>query len=209
MAELLPAIRRVMVRWISEFPERAERKGLRLQPVRFRIIPFTSGEIQPPATPFMTLASFDGRLRGKGLNTIKKLADEVERSTQVSRGDATPPRALEALESAMRSDWVHNDGKWQRIIVVFTDSVPALSVQPALKSSNPEMSQVDRLTDLWEESTTLRMRLVLFAPDTHPWDDIGDSWGMTLYCPFWAGDNLLLEDPDFDILFELVLNSWM
>lgn len=210
MSDLLPSIRGLLFRWISEFPERALERGFPLESVRLRVIPFTSGDAQPPSTAFMTLASHDGRLRGKGLNSPRDLAEALERSIKINPGDATAPRALEALEAAMGSDWIRETGKWQHIVVLVTDTAPAL-IQPGQKDGNPRESILDRLTDLWAECTDFRMtpwsrRLMLIAPDTHPWDAIADSWVMTVWLPSRVDGGLPAE---VDVLFELVLNSWL
>ncbi len=208
-------IRRTITRQVTELSGRALDKGIHIDQVRARVIPFCSADFQPPATDFFPLSPAVGRLRGKSLKSNARFLEALEAATRVIATDSGTPHSLRALETAFRSQWVQEEGKRLHITVVFTDfesAQPAESSRvnhPGLEAST--LSHLHYLTDLWEECNGTAMfypgrRLMLFAPDVYPWNVIGDEWAQTCFLPSRAGEDL--SDVEMETIFEVLLNSW-
>lgn len=135
---------------------------------------------------------------------------------QATGGGDVPESGLEALALAIRSDWEMGLDRRRHVIVMFTDA-------PAHPLGDPDSTSVQGypsgiptdLEELHEEwgyarSQAARMdnstkRLVLFAPDKEPWDEIGEEWNMCMYFPSQAGDGL--EEFEMDQIINTIANS--
>lgn len=125
-------------------------------------------------------------------------------------GGDEPESGLEALARAIHSPWCKNStSKKRSIIVVWTDA----SAHPLEKArENPPKNYPDRmpanldeLTDAWDELPIAGRRLLLYAPDTSPWNEIGYHWDQTIYFPSIAGEGL--AEHDMDTILEAIANS--
>lgn len=135
-----------------------------------------------PATNSSTLTAFVNDLRING------------------EGD-TPKSALEALDEAMKSDWVQEEGKsgerLRHVIVLLTDG----SINTVGEYSR-ELAELEKRwgTYLHDDHAVMhrfRRRLLLVAPDMKPWSIIGDNWIGCVWLPSEAGSGLadLMEIP--------------
>ena len=131
-----------------------------------------------------------------------------------SGGGDEPDSALEALSIALMSNWTHEGDKQQHIIVMFTDASAHKLESRVGEVSEPFKGQVaaslDELTDRWNGGQTVRLkkaarRLVIFAPDAYPWNEIADAWGQTVWLPSQAGKGL--EDVDYDTILSTLGND--
>ena len=106
----------------------------------------------------------------------------------------TPDSALEALDEAMRSDWVQvaaNGERLRHVIVLLTDG----SINTVGEYSR-ELAELEKrwgTTNGYDEHAVMhyiRKRLLLVAPDMQPWPAIGDGWSNTAWFPAKAGEGL-------------------
>jgi len=127
-------------------------------------------------------------------------------------GGDEPESSLEALVTAMRSDWTTSGTKRRHVIVVWTDaSGHPLEKNAGAKPSNypPDMpADFDELTDLWEGQDAINAvskRLVIFAPDAYAWTDIANHWEQTVHYASNAGAGL--SEVDDRTILESIVNS--
>lgn len=128
-------------------------------------------------------------------------------------GGDNPESGLEALAEAMRSPWTKSGHRRRHIIVVWTDDKAH-----ALERSKSEKlmhtyptglpANLDELTDLWEGQGTMESaakRLIIYAPDSEPWTQIGETWGNTVHFPSQAAKGL--EDHDYKEILDAIASS--
>jgi von Willebrand factor type A domain len=153
---------------------------------------------------------------------IREMAEFVDMETESDRFEAfvnelwadgggdEPESGLEALALAIQSPWHKNSrSKKRNIIVVWTDAT-AHPLEKATESSPknyPEgmPANLDELTDAWDELPVASRRLLLYAPDEAPWNEIGYNWDQTIYFPSVAGEGL--AEHDMDTILEAIANS--
>lgn len=127
-------------------------------------------------------------------------------------GGDEPENGLEAISLAMQSDWTTKGDKRRQVIVVYSDaSTHPLGHPPAVSSPNyPQGMPKDfnELTDQWDGQGGMPMaskRLILFAPDSAAWTDIGTYWNNTIHYPSKAGNGL--EELDYETIISAIVNS--
>lgn len=116
-------------------------------------------------------------------------------------GGDEPESGLEALALAIRSDWETGLDRRRHVIVLFTDASahplgdPAQTVAHTYPHSVP--STMDALFAQWGHGQSRdavmensSKRLLLFAPEAFPWNDIADDWNNCLFFPSVAGEGL-------------------
>jgi|SRR5215469_2837669 len=131
-------------------------------------------------------------------------------------GGDEPESALEALSIAIDSQWERGLDRRRHVIAMFTDASahplgdPAARAAPTYPESIP--ASIDGLFDRWgyaaAQSATMEhgaKRLLLFAPDTGPWNIIAADWGNTIFLPSKAGDGL--EEYEMDQIIDVIANS--
>jgi hypothetical protein len=119
--------------------------------------------------------------------------------TAAAGDDNEPSSGLEALAFAMGSDWVQDGDRRRHIIVMFANSSPA---------ARPEM--LATLQHMWEsgEGTSIGQqakRLVLLAPDVHPWSHLGDGLDKSVFLPSRAGDTA--TEADYGSILDMCCNA--
>lgn len=128
-------------------------------------------------------------------------------------GGDEPESGLEALATAIRSDWNPTGMKNRQVIVVWTDA-SAHELQRGRaesKTSYPDNmpTSFDELTDLWEGQMSpvshTSKRLIIFAPDAAGWNEIGTSWEGTIHVVSRAGEGL--AEVDYKTILDTVANS--
>lgn len=127
-------------------------------------------------------------------------------------GGDEPETSLEALVTAMRSDWTTSGTKRRHVIVVWTDaSCHPLEKNAGAKPSNYPSgmpADFDELTDLWDGQEAMNAaskRLVIFSPDAYAWTDIANHWEQTVHYASNAGDGL--SDVDYRTILESIVHS--
>lgn len=141
----------------------------------------------------------------------------------VGGGGDEPESGLEALALALRSDFTHKGDKKRHIIVLFTDASahPYEQQQDGVPSNYPSnmFKNLSELYEAWGEGQEslggsgfggIRMsrsakRLVLFAPNAYPWNDLEMDLDNTIRKNMDRGNGG--EDLDLEDVIALVANS--
>jgi hypothetical protein len=131
-------------------------------------------------------------------------------------GGDEPESALEALAVAIDSEWEHGLDRRRHVIVMFTDAAAHplgnASVRDAATYPQAAPASIDELFERWgyPSSNEASMenaakRLLLFAPDTIPWNAIAADWNNTIFLPSRAGHGL--EDHEMEEIINAIANS--
>jgi hypothetical protein len=153
-----------------------------------------------------------------GFLTLPGRTDEfdnfVQRLTAAGGGDE-PESGLEALSLAIDSDWERGQDRRRHVIALFTDaSAHPLGGPASTVSSYPPSvpATADELFEHWgypsSQSATMEnsaKRLLLFAPDTMPWNVVAADWNNTIFLPSKAGDGL--EEVEMQEIINAIANS--
>jgi hypothetical protein len=127
-------------------------------------------------------------------------------------GGDEPENGLEALALAMKSDWNKEGDRRRQLIVLWTDaSAHKLELNNGLKPTNYPTdipSNIDEFSDLWEGQSHMSpsaKRLLIYAPDAYPWNEIGIHFSNTIHFPSKAGEGL--EDVEYSEILNAIANS--
>jgi hypothetical protein len=129
-------------------------------------------------------------------------------------GGDEPESGLEALAVALASDWERGLDRRRHIVALFTDaSAHPLGVgREASTYPQAAPGTIDDLMEMWgyggSQSAAMEnaaKRLLLFAPDTEPWNMIAADWNNTVYLPSRAGEGL--EEYELTEIIDTIVNS--
>lgn len=183
-------------------------KGKAISQLRLRVIAFRDfgdcADDAIEATDFLVLpeqsAEFDRFVRG----------------LHATGGGDVPESGLEALALAVQSPWERGLDRRRHVIVLFTDA-PAhpLGAPDQVRARTYPQSvprSMNQLFEQWGPSQggafvmdNSAKRLLLFAPEATPWEEIADAWNNTLYFPSEAGQGL--EEYEMDEIIDTIANS--
>lgn len=122
--------------------------------------------------------------------------------------------ALEALVTAIRSPWDRGLDKRRHVIVMCTDaSAHPLGKFPVATSGQdrPMPTNLSELQSIWGDEVDegemeyASKRLLVFAPDAYPWNELGESLENTIWVASRAGEGM--RDADQDTVLEAVAGS--
>ncbi|GAA4588589.1 hypothetical protein BJY16_008609 [Actinoplanes octamycinicus] len=149
--------------------------------------------------------------------TIPEQVGEFEsfvRGLRAGGGGDEPESGLEALAVALNSDWERGQDRRRHIVALFTDaSAHPLGVGSSA-GTYPQVApaSIDDLMEVWgyggSQSAVMEnaaKRLLLFAPDTTPWNEIAADWNNTIYVPSRAGEGL--NEFEFTEIIDAIGNS--
>jgi hypothetical protein len=126
-------------------------------------------------------------------------------------GGDEPESGLEALATAMHSDWVRGGDRRRHVVVAWTDA-PAHRLEDAARrraGGYPRglPGSFAELSGLWEGRAMDRTakRLLLYAPDVAPWTDIQNGWENVVHIVSRAGQGL--GELDYADVLEVIANS--
>ena len=179
MQGLINTVKSNALRFHDDLQHTMEEKGKMIDDLRVRVIAFrdlyVDGTESMRESPFFRLpeqreefSSFVSAINADGGG------DEAE-------------TGLEALATAINSDWSSSGDKRRELIVLWTDA----SAHP-LERVNEEQpphypagmpKNLNDLTDMWEGQSHMSSsakRLILYAPDSYPWTDIEMHWTNTI-----------------------------
>ncbi len=121
-------------------------------------------------------------------------------------GGDNPENGLEALATAIKSDW-HKGDKMRHVIVIYTNaeahSLGYNRRSPYYPSGMP--ANFAELTSWWDAMNLESKKLILFAPNDFPWSTINRNWAnVTL-----RSDNLssVLSGKGYDDILEAISAS--
>ena len=129
-------------------------------------------------------------------------------------GGDEPESGLEALAVALNSNWERGLDRRRHIVALFTDaSAHPLGVgNDASTYPQAAPASIDDLMEMWgyggSQSASMEnaaKRLLLFAPDTTPWNMIAADWNNTVYLPSRAGEGL--EEYELNEIIDTIVNS--
>jgi len=127
-------------------------------------------------------------------------------------GGDEPENGLEALALAMRSDWNKSGDRRREIIVMYTDaSAHQLEYVESKPSNYPSdiPKNFNELSDWWDGQeayvSPTAQRLIIYAPDCHPWADISNEWENTIHYPSQAGTGL--KELDYETILSAIVKS--
>jgi hypothetical protein len=203
MTPILDQVKANALRFYDDVQKNLTQKGKNVDHLRVRVVAFRDLTFDGPTaldeSPFFTLP-----------DEQEAYSAFVNGLVPEGGGDA-PESGLEALATAIHSDWTTAGDRRRQVIVLWTDQ-PA---QP-LGAADPPSEYADRiprdfngLTDLWEnEQGAMRAsskRLILFAPDGSGWSDISGVWENVVHHPSKAGEGL--SDVDYGTIIDSIGNS--
>ena len=204
MGGLLDTVKNNALRFYPNLSARCKDKGKEIAELRIRAIAFQD-------------FAFDGNNAIKDTGFLDIPGKENEFKTFVSGlypdgGGDEPESGLEALAMAINSDWTTGGDKRRHVIVIWSDaSTHPLGVgkDNAIYPNNMP-TDFDELTDWWEDDQSGKMnkqakRLVIFAPDSSAWTEIGMNWTNAIHHPAKAGAGL--EDVDYETILSMIVNS--
>ncbi|MEN8259650.1 MAG: vWA domain-containing protein [Pseudomonadota bacterium] len=204
-ASMRPVIRDVKsqaLQFHSKIIARMAEKEKKIDQLRMRVIAFK--DFWADADPIVAMPDFID------MASDSDSFDGFVQPLEARGGGDDPESALEALALAIHSPWQDApQAKQRRIIVVWTDA-PAHPLEKAVDAppdNYPENmpGNLDELTDAWEAMPVSGRRLLLYAPDVEPWNEIGSTWEQTIHYPSEAGKGL--EEHDMDTILEAIANS--
>jgi hypothetical protein len=131
-------------------------------------------------------------------------------------GGDEPESGLEALALAIESQWERGLDRRRHVIAMFTDASahPLGNADARRARGYPEAApaSIDELFERWGYASSQdaamensAKRLLLFAPDTMPWNVIAADWNNTIFLPSKAGDGL--EDLEMEEIINAIANS--
>lgn len=205
MGDLLETVKGNALKFYPDLLNRCEEKGKEISELRIRVIGFRDlgcdGAEAITDTGFLKIPEEEALFK----STIN--------SFRPQGGGPEPESGLEALSMAIDSPWTTGGDKRRHVIVVWSDAsthdIGETGKDNALYPKNvPE--NFDELTDWWEEEQGGKMnksakRLIIFAPDSKAWSDIGNNWSNTIHHPAKAG--LGLEEIDYETILSTIVSS--
>jgi len=192
MTPYLTELKKLSLNFSNVLQSEMEVKEKAIEKLRARIVWFRdlgeSSEDAIGATPFFSLPS------------QQHLLAEAMESLNASGGGSYPESSLEALWTAMNSDWQTVGKRRRHIIVLATDdSAHRLGKFPfeleQVKFPTPkDMAELQKrwgIIGMDEHSVMDKSarRLVLFAPDKDPWPSL-EKWPNVTWLPSSAGAGL-------------------
>jgi hypothetical protein len=208
MGPTLDNVKRSALSFPKRLAEEMARKGRGISSLRLKVIAFRdfghSAQDALVETPFLDVPS-----------GIEAFTDAVLELAPTGGGDA-PESGLEALAMAMSADWEKGLDRRRHVIVMFTDAPahplgdPSQTSAPTYPRSIP--SSLEDLFTQWGHGRSRdalmensAKRLLIFAPEEYPWNDIADDWNNTLFFPSVAGEGL--EEWEMDEIIATIANS--
>lgn len=208
MGHTLDQVKESALSFHSRLSGAMEAKGRSISQLRLRVIAFRD---------FGDRA--DDAIEQTGFLTFPEGAAEFERfvrSLRATGGGDEPESGLEALSLALQSQWETGLDRRRHVIVLFTDAsahplgspkqTAARTYPQSVPGSMQELFQqwghAQSASGLMENSAK---RLLLFAPESQPWEAIADEWNHTLFFPSEAGDGL--EEWEMDEIINTIANS--
>lgn len=199
----MASMKRTLLDFPGDLVRKFAEKGKTAAQVRARIITFGHGQAgvrHISESPFRTLLP--------DTNSAEYSQEVLGLTTGGEHAKVTP--ALEALECAISSNWVRDGDRLRHIIVLMTNSGVNHSRHrsPVVKETRPQAEALvlDELAHGWESSLSRNgRRLLLFAPESHPWPAIGDTWEKTIYLPNKTIE--LIGQSEFETLLDVCVNA--
>jgi hypothetical protein len=206
MQHLIDQVKRNALRFYEDLVKVMTHKQKAIDSLRVKVIAFRDFYV-------------DGD-RSLKVSLFYKLPEESEafaafvKGLKADGGGDDPETSLEALALALKSEWldVSDTAKGRQVVVMWTDtsSHPLERQKDSKPPIYPEGMPADfnALTDWWEGAgyvTATAKRLLVYAPDVYPWNNIAEHWSNTVHYPSQAGHGL--ETVDYSAILDAIANS--
>jgi hypothetical protein len=189
----------------SDLDTMMREKAKYVDQLRVRVIAYRDFYHDPPekamvASPFFVMPDQESDFAG------------FVRRISADGGGDEPENGLEALAEAIRSPWATGAVKRRQVVVVWTDASTHLLEKNS--GSKPRgyptdaPADLNALTDMWEGQGYVDQsakRLIVYAPDSYAWSEIGNSWEQTAHTPSKAGDGL--AEVDYAAILDVIAQS--
>lgn len=143
-----------------------------------------------------------------------RVFEEFILSLSARGGGDAPESGLEALALAIQAPWERGLDRRRHVILMFTDASahPLGAVIDSGAYPRSIARSEDELFEQWgyQSSQSAVMensakRLILFAPDLEPWQEIAASWNNTIFYPSEAGNGL--DEWEMGEIIQTIANS--
>ena len=184
----------------QKFLDRMEAEDKQVDALRIKVIAF--GDYKDDERPMMISKFFN--LPDENAE-FKAFLDGV---TASGGGDAAE-NSLEALAHAIKNDWT-DEGNLNRHVIMFFTDAPALKLGERADTSKDDEQltmpkDLAELGEWWEEMDYRSKRLIIFAPNGYPWDDLSVAWNNCIHVPSKAGKGC--EEVDIDEVVRVLVQS--
>lgn len=200
MGEFLAETKRKALTFHTQFVEEMTKKNKRVDELRIKVIGF--GDYICDTRPMMISPFFT-------LPDENAAFEEFVNNINAEGGGDEPENALEALAHAMKSDWTQDGDVRRHVIMLFTDtSALELGARTNFENDDECMAMPANLAELgdwWDEMENRAKRILFFAPNAAPWDDLSLAWDNTVHIPSKAGEGC--EEVDMDTAIKQLVNS--
>lgn len=177
MDPILDEVKKTALSFEGIFREAMESKGKSVDQLRVKVIAFRDYIID--TVPMLESKFF---VLPSERNQFKNFLDAIE----ASGGGDEPENALEAIATALGSDWVTTGSKRRHVILVFTDA-SALPLNERSGCKNYPTNLPKNLAELgswWEGASQYYYsnyepksgRMVVFGPKKEPWIKMDTAW---------------------------------
>lgn len=204
MSGILDTVKANALKFYPDLCKKCDEKGKEISELRIKVITYRDftcdGDEAIAATEFFNIPDNEEDFKGFVSHLVPK------------GGGPEPESGLEALAMAINSEWTTGGDKRRHVIVVWSDA----STHPLGDGNDNSIypsgmpSSFDTLTDWWEDEQGGKMnkaakRLIIFAPDSSAWTEIGTNWSNTIHYPAKAGAGL--SDVDYETIISSIVNS--
>ncbi len=208
MAPTLENVKLSALSFPGRLVEEMAGKGRDISSLRLKVIAFRDfGDFAEDAitqTPFLQIPA--------EVDTFGRFV----RGLTADGGGDLAESGLEALALAMASDWEKGLDRRRHVIVMFTDAPAHQLGDPSQTSAHTYPasipSSLDELFGQWGHGQSRgalmensAKRLLIFAPEEYPWNDIADDWNNTLFFPSAGGEGL--EEWEMDEIIATIAGS--
>lgn len=209
MTPVINAVKESVTSFHSRLTAAMEEKSKSISQLRVRVVAFRDFADNPrdavEETAFLVLP-----------DQLSEFGNFVNGLRATGGGDE-PESGLEALSIAIDSQWERGLDRRRHVIAMFTDA-PAHPLGDATArgaATYPATipASIDELFERWGYSSSqgggamenAAKRLLLFAPDTTPWNVIAADWNNTIFLPSKAGDGL--KEYEMKEIIDVIANS--
>lgn len=200
MGTIIEDVKANALSFYQKFVDEMEAKSKSVQQLRIKVIAFRDFGVDSEPLVESKFFVLDDESR--------EFHDFVSNIEATGGGDE-PENSLEALAVAMNSDWVTTGSVRRHVIIMYTDA-SALPLGARSGSANYPAGMPSDLAELreWWEGQKMEKRakrLLVFAPDTEPWSDIGVDWSNAFHTASRAGSGC--DDTDIQTCIHMLVNS--
>ena len=202
MGKIIDKVKKNALMIYHKFMDEMNSKGKRADWVRIKVIAFRDygyDDVPMQESKFFNLPDENEEF------------ESFVRNIKAEGGGDPPENALEAIATAIKSDWVATGVKKRQVILVFTDAAALEFNERSDYAGYPSGMPKDlaELGEWWAGITKIGTydkkagRLVVFAPPLFPWNTL--SWNRYWYSPVKSDGGL--DEIEIDTAIRLLVSS--